>query len=719
MSASLSFKASLVLGLSLMLDACAQTAVAPATPVAADSNPFFAPSTLAYQLPPFDRIHDADFAPAFARGMADHLMEIDAIASNPAPATFDNTIVAMEKSGQLLNRVATVFFNLTSSNTNDALDALEAEMAPKLSAHSDAINLNPKLFARIQSLYDARATLGLDAESLRLLERYHRDFVRAGAQLSEADKARLRTLNEQLSTLTTQFQQLLLKETNAGMIVVDDKAELAGLSNDDIAAAAQTAKARGLDGKWAIALQNTSGQPALSTLSNRALRERIYKASISRGSHGGEGDSREVVAQIVKLRAEQARLLGYATHAAYRLETQTALTPAAVNKMLGELAPAAVANARREAADLQKLIDSEGGGFKLQAWDWAYYTEKLRKQRYDFDESQMRPYFEMNHVIEDGLFYQAGKLYGLSFKRRTDLPVYQPDVRVYEVFNADGSKLGLFLLDYYARDNKRGGAWMNEFVSQSALLGTQPVVVNNLNIPKPPEGEPTLLTFDEVNTAFHEFGHALHGLFSNVKYPTFAGTNVPRDFVEYPSQVNEMWATWPEVLKHYARHYKTGELMPQALVDKVLATKTFNEGFATTEYLAAALLDQAWHQITPDQAPTAGGVLAFEADALKHAGVEFAPVPPRYRSTYFAHVFAGGYSAGYYAYIWSEVLDADTVEWFKEHGGLDRANGDIFRANLLSKGGSVDAMQLFRDFRGRDPQIAPLLKRRGLDAAGS
>ncbi len=698
---------------SVLLSACAQLPSQTGAAGAGD-NPFFAASTLPYQLPPFDRIQDAHYAPAFEAGMAEQLREIDAIAGNPEAPSFDNTIVAIERSGRLLERVALVFFNLSSSHTNPQIQALEVELAPKLSAHSDSIHLNPALYARIRKLYDSRDTLGLDAESLRLLERYHRDFVRAGAQLGEDDKTRLRAINEKLSSLTTQFEQNLLKETNAKAVIVEDAAELAGLSEDDVAAAAAAAKARGLDGKYVLPLQNTTGQPPLTNLQNRALRERIFKTSIGRGNSGGEFDNRESVSEIARLRAERARLLGYPTHAAYRLETQTAKTPEAAVAMLEKLAPAAVANARQEAADMQALIDQEKGGFKLQPWDWAYYAEKVRKARYEFDESQMRPYLELDHVLQDGVFYAAGRLYGLSFKERHDLPVYHPDVRVFEVFNADGSTLGLFLTDFYARDSKRGGAWMNEFVPQSGLFGTQAVVVNNLNIPKPPEGEPTLLTFDEVTTMFHEFGHALHGLFSNVKYPTFAGTNVPRDFVEYPSQVNEMWATWPEVLQHYARHYQTGEPMPQELVDKVLATQKFNQGFATTEYLSAALLDMAWHRIAPDQAPAAAKVMDFEATALKKAGVDFAPVPPRYRSTYFAHVFAGGYSAGYYAYIWSEVLDADTVEWFKQHGGLERANGDWFRAKLLSRGESVEPMELFRDFRGAEPSIEPLLERRGL-----
>lgn len=693
----------------------AASAVAGDLPAA---NPFAAPSALPYQLPPFDKISVDDFMPAFEAGMKQQLQEMAAIASNPEPPSFDNTLMAMERSGQLLQRANKVFSNLSAANTNPAMQKIEAEMAPKFSAHSDAIRLDPKLFARIEALYQTRSGLGLDAESLRLLERYRTNFVRAGARLDDAQKAQLRDFNAQLSTLTTRFSQNVLKEKNASAVIVDNVAELDGLSSDDIAAAAQAAKARGLPAKYAIALLNTTGQPVLVHLNNRALRERIFKASIARDTLGNEFDNRELVLKIAYLRAERAALLGYPNHAAYQLEDQTARTTEAVNAMLAKLSAPAVVNAKREAAEMQKLIDADAAAhktpsFQLAAWDWAYYAEAVRKAKYAFDESQMRPYFELDHVYLDGVFYAASKLYGLRFEERRDLPVYHPDVRVFEVFNADGSRLGLYLLDPFAREAKRGGAWMNTFVDQSALFGTLAVVTNNLNIPKPAPGQPALLTFDETRTAFHEFGHALHGLFSNVKYPLLAGTRVPRDFVEYPSQVNEMWAVWPEVLQHYAKHWQTGAAMPQALVDKVVATAKFNQGFTTTEYLAASTLDQAWHQFAPTQAPT--DALAFEAGTLARAGLDFAPVPPRYRSTYFSHTFAGGYDAGYYAYIWSEVLDADTVEWFKEHGGLKRENGDWFRAQLLSRGGSADAMQLFRQFRGRDPDIKALLERRGLN----
>ncbi|MES2349513.1 MAG: M3 family metallopeptidase [Pseudomonadota bacterium] len=683
---------------------------APAAALA--GNPLAAASTLPFHYPAFDKIKDEHFLPAFAEGMRIQLKEIDAIANNKQPATFDNTIVAMEKSGALLTRVQTTFSNLQGANTNDKLDAIDSEMSPKLAAHNDTIFLNAKLFARVQSLYDKRDTLKLDAESKHLLERYHTDFVRAGAKLSAADKEKLKAINGTIATLQTTFTQNVLKETNASALVVDTRAELAGMSDAAIDAAAAAAKAKGMDGKFLVAVVNTSGQPPLAVLTDRAVREKLMALSLARGSHGGEFDNRDVVLKIAKARAEKATLLGYANFAAYSLEDQTAHDTAAVNKLLSELAKPAVNNARKEAADLQAVVDAEKGGFQIDAADWAFYTDKVRAQRFSLDENQLKPYFELNNVLTNGVFYAAGKLYGLSFKERKDLPVYNPDVRVFDVFDADGKQLAIFLADMYARSNKQGGAWMNEYISQSSLLGTHSVVANHLNIPKPPAGEPTLLTYDEVKTAFHEFGHALHGMFSNVKYPRFSGTNVPRDFVEYPSQVNEMWAVWPEVLANYAKHYKTGAPMPKELLDKVIATKKFNQGFLTTEYLSASLLDQRWHQLTPAQIPT--DVLGFEAQSLKDMGVDFAPVPPRYRTTYFSHSFSGGYSAGYYAYLWSEKLDADTVEWFKEKGGLKRENGDWFRAKLLSRGGTDDAMNLFRNFRGRDAVIEPLLERRGL-----
>lgn len=675
-------------------------------------NPLMAPSPLAYAYPAFDQIQNAHFAPAFEEALRQHTAEIMAIAQNPANPTFENTVVAMERAGQMLGRVSKVFFNLSSANSNPELEELARELAPKLSAHNDDIHLNARLFQRIHAVYEFRANLALDTEARRLLERYHSDFLRAGANLSASDQSRLRALNLQLATLKTTFSQNLLKESNANALIVDTKAELKGLSEHEIRAAAEAAKTRGLAGKYLITLSNTTQQAQLTNLSNRALRLSLYEASVERGKHGGEFDNQEVVLQLTSSRAQRAQLLGYPNHAAFSLEDETAKSTVAVNKMLAELAPAAVANARKEAAELQKIIDAKKGGFKLAAWDWAYYSEQLRRSKFHFEVAQLRPYFEVNHVLLDGVFFAANKLYGISFKERKDLPLYHPSVRVFEVFDADGRPLALFLADMYARDNKRGGAWMNDYVAQSNLLGERPVIANHLNIPPPAPGQPTLLSYSEVRTAFHEFGHALHGIFSNVRYPRFSGTNVPRDFVEYPSQINQMWALWPEVLQNYARHYQTGEALAPELLDKLVAAEKFNQGFSSTEYLASAILDQSWHQLTPAQIPT--DVMAFEAQALKQAGMNFAPVPPRYGTSYFSHIFGGDYAAGYYAYLWSEVLDAETVDWFKENGGLTRKNGDWFRQHLLALGGSVDPMQAFRNFRGRDAQVGPLLLRRGL-----
>ena len=686
---------------------------ASATPMT--ENPLLEESSLDFHYPPFDKIKDEHFAPAYEQGMADQLKEIEPIASSTEKPTFENTIVALEKTGDLLGRVDRIFSNLAGANTNPALQKIETDMAPKLAAQQDEIFLNGPLFKRIETIYNDRDKLGLDDESKWLVERYYKDFVRAGAKLSDVDKTKLKAMNAELAELQTKFAQNVLKEKNAESIVADNRADLKGFSDNEINAAALAAKGEKKEGKFVLPLQNTTQQPALTSLKDRALRERIMKVSLARNSHGSEWDNQQVVLRMVKLRAERANLLGYPNHAAYQLADQTAKNVETVNKLLAELTPPAVANAHKEAADMQKIIDKEKGGFQLASWDWAFYSDQVRQARYAFDESEIKPYFEINHVLTEGVFYAATQLYGITFKERHDLPVYQPDVRVFEVYDKDGSPLALFLADYYARPSKRGGAWMNAYVRQSELLGMKPVVANHLNIPKPEAGQPTLLTFDEVTTMFHEFGHALHGMFSHVKYPRFSGTSVPRDFVEYPSQVNEMWASWPQVLEHYAKHYKTGKPMPKELLDKVLAAEKFNQGFKTTEYLAATLLDQAWHQISPAEVPN--DALAFEAAALKKAGVDYAPVPPRYRTTYFSHAFAGGYSAGYYSYIWAEELDADSVEWMKQHGGLKRENGDHFRDTLLSRGGSKDAMQLFHDFTGRDPWIEPLLKRRGLDGA--
>ena len=680
----------------------------------AENNPFFIESPLYMHYPQFDKITNADYKPAFELGMQEQLAEIDVIANQTEAPTLDNTLLPMERSGQLLDRVARVFFAMASANTNDGLEEIRTEMAPLLSAHNDQIRLNSALFARVEAIYEQRDDVELDPESYRLIDETYKNFIRAGAQLDEEEKEVLKAINAELATLQTTFSQNVLNEVNASAVLVDNREQLQGLSDSKIEAAAEAAKAKDMEGKYLVALRNTSQQPPLSSLKDRALRQRIMEASLTRGSHGGEFDNREILTRVVKLRAERALLLGYPNHAAYSLENQTAGTTAAVNEMLARLAPAAVANAVREAADMQTLIDTEGGDFELASWDWDFYAEKVRKQRYDFDASQLRPYFEFDNVLIKGVFYAAEKVYGVTFKERHDLPVYQEDVRVFEVFEADGSTLALFIMDPYARPSKRGGAWMNAYVSQSNLMNARPVVANHLNITKPTDGGPTLMTFDEVTTMFHEFGHALHGMFSNVKYPSFSGTSVPRDFVEYPSQVNEMWSIWPEVLANYAVHNETGEAMPQELLDKVLATQKFNQGYTTTEYLAASLLDQSWHQLTPDQVPDAEGLLAFEAAALENAGVALDNVPPRYRSTYFSHII-GGYSAGYYAYIWSEVLDADTVKWFENNGGMTRKNGDHFRQTLLSHGGATDAMVLFRNFKGSDPDIQPLLERKGLD----
>ena len=677
-------------------------------------NPFFNESSLYLKYPPFDKIKNEHYAPAFRLGMKQHMQEIDSIALDQDLASFENTILSMEKAGSLLDRVSTVFYALTSAHTNDEMEKVRSEMAPKLSAHSDKILLNDALFQRVNTLYDNRMDLGLDNESVRLIEKYHTSFIRAGAKLNAEQKERLKAINSEIAVLQTNFSQNVLKEVNALAIVVDSKEKLEGLSESAIESASNEAKSRGMEGKYVIALKNTSGQPSLSSLKNRELRKRIHMTSLSRGSRGGEFDNRDILTNVLRLRAEKAKLLGYENHAAYTLEVQTAQTPQAVNERLRSLAPKSLANANREASDLQEMINASGESFSLSSWDWDYYTEKVRAERYSFDASQLKPYFEMDNVLQNGVFFAANQLFGLSFTERFDLPTYQEDVRVFEVFEEDGSTLALFIFDGYARSSKRGGAWMNSYVSQSKLSGNLPVVANHQNVAKPPKGEPTLMSFDEVITMFHEFGHALHGMFSNVNYPYFSGTSVPRDFVEYPSQVNEMWAVWPSILKNYAIHHETGEPMPQELLDKVLETQKFNQGFATTEYLAASILDQALHQLNESEIPSAEDLIAFEKQALEDGGIAFEAVPPRYRSTYFSHII-GGYSAGYYSYIWSEVLDADTVDWFKENGGLRRENGDHFRLSLLSRGGSREALSLYKDFRGRDAEIQPLLDRKGLN----
>jgi peptidyl-dipeptidase Dcp len=693
-----------------------QAAQAPAT-AQAQANPFFQASTLALQAPPFDKIQDSDYQPAIEEGRKRQRAEIDAIADSKEPPTFANTIEAMERSGELLTRASKVFFNLAQSNTNETMQKIESDEAPKLAAHQDAIYMNPKLFARVKELYDRRTSLGLSPEAKYLVERYHRNFVRAGALLSEADKNELRALNEEESTLSTEFRQKVLADTDASAVVVDDKSQLAGLTEGDLATASETAREKGLTGKWMLRLQNTTQQPILNRLQDRSLRTRVFRASSERGNHGGPNDTRKIVDRLAQLRSQRAKLLGYATYAAFALDDQMAKTPQAAEKLMTDLVPAATAKARDEAAKMQAIIDGQNGGFKLGPQDWQFYAEKVRKAEFDLDESQLKPYFEMNRVLQDGVFYAANRMYGLTFKERHDLPVYQPDVRVFDVLDANGKQLALFYSDYFARPNKSGGAWMDTFVDQCGLLATKPVVVNVLNITKPAAGQPALLSYDEVSTMFHEFGHALHGMLSNVRYPTLAGTSVPRDFVELPSQFNEHAALDPGIFAHYARHYQTGAPMPQALVNKIKKSRTFNQGYMTTEYLAAALLDMSWHTIPRDQGLQDAN--AFEPAALQKFRIDMQEVPPRYHTTYFSHIWGGGYSAGYYAYLWSEVLAHDAYYWFKDQGGMTRRNGDRFRRMVLSRGGTAPAADLYRAFRGRDASVEPLLLERGLKTAPS
>jgi peptidyl-dipeptidase Dcp len=669
------------------------------------TNPLLSPSTLPYGLPPFSDIEDAHYAEAVEAGLAAHLAEIQAIVSDPAAPSFENTALAMERSGRLLERASASFFTLVSADASDTIRDLETRLSPLFSAHEDAVYLNRGLYERFAAL----DTDVLDGESARLVEEYLKDFRASGIQLDDAGQERLKEVNAELARLGTEFGQRVKEGMKSAALLLDDAGDLTGLPADDIASAAEAARTAGHEGKFLLTLIQPSNQPAMAALANREIRRRLYEASIGRGSGGGSFDVLDLVKDMVRLRAEKASLLGFANFAELSVDRQTAPDFQAVQAMMSRLAPAAIRNADAEAEAL-----AEAAGHPLEAWDWAYYSAKVKRERYAVDEQALRPYFELDRVLNDGVFFAANALYGVTFNERADLAGYHPDVRVWEVKNSDGTDLGLFLGDYYTRDTKRGGAWMNSLVEQSGLLNTRPVVINNLNISKPPAGEPTLLTLDELRTTFHEFGHALHGLFSAVTYPRFSGTNVPRDFVEYPSQVNEMWIMWPEVLANYARHHATGEPLPQETVDKLNAAQLWGEGFATTEYLGAALLDLAWHVL--DAADVPDDVLEFEAKALAAAGVAHSLIPPRYRTGYFQHIFAGGwYAAGYYSYIWSEVLDADTVEWFKEHGGLSRTNGDFFRAELLSRGNSRDPLESFRAFRGRDADLGPLLKRRGLD----
>ncbi|MEN4904406.1 peptidyl-dipeptidase Dcp [Luteimonas sp. TWI1437] len=706
--------------IALVLTACGDRPAAESTMPATDAsaaaapadNPLFVASTLPFQAPPFDKLKDADYQPAIEEGMKQHLAEIRKIADNTEAPTFENTIEAMERSGELLTRAANVFFMLTGANTNDTLQAAEEALAPKLAEHSDAIYLDPALFARVKTLYDQRDTLGLTPEQATVLAHTHDNFVRAGALLNDADKAELRKLNAESSTLSTAFGNKLLAASNAGGVFVTDVAELDGLDAGAIAAAADAAKAAGKEGQWLLSLQNTTQQPVLASLKNRSLRERVLAASTGRAEKGDANDTRATIQRLAELRARQAQLLGYPNYAAYSIADQMAKTPEAALKLLTDTVPAATARARAELAKIQGVVDAQNGGFTAGAADWDFYAEQVRKAEFDLDEAQIKPYFELDRVLNDGVFFAANQLYGITAKERKDIPVYHPDVRVFDIMDADGKQLALFYLDPFKRDSKQGGAWMGNFVEQNGLTGAIPVVYNVENFTKPAAGQPALLSFDDVTTLFHEFGHALHGFFSNTKYPSVAGTNTPRDFVEFPSQFNEHWALDPKVFANYAKHHETGEAMPQDLVDRIVKARTFNQGYATTEYLSAALLDLAWHTLPAGEAKQ--DVDAFEKQALEKYKVDLAAVPPRYRTSYFSHIWGGGYAAGYYAYFGAEVLDHDAFQWFGENGGLTRENGQTFRDKILSIGHSRDLATAYREFRGKDPSVEPLLEHRGL-----
>jgi peptidyl-dipeptidase Dcp len=675
------------------------------------SNPFYAPSTLPFHVPPYDKIKDEDYQPAIEAGMAEELSEMQAIADNPAVPTFDNTLVAMEKTGQLLQRTMAAFRGVTGANTNPVLQKVRTEEAPRLAAHQDAIYLNAKLFARVATIYEQRASLKLNPESLRLLEVTYDGFVRAGANLSEADKTELKKLNEEISTRSNAFSVKLLAATKDAAYATSDRNALAGLSDAQIAAAAQAAQSRKQDG-YVLPLQNTTQQPDLGLLAVRASRAGLFGKSWNRAEHGDANDTRDDIAHLAQLRARRAQLLGYANHAAWKLGDQMAKTPEAALKFMDALVPGATAKATSEGKDIQNVIDAQKGGFTLQPWDWDFYAEQVRKAKYDLNEAEVKPYFELNNVLENGVFYAANQLYGITFKERKDLPVYQPDVHVFEVSDADGKPLALFYCDYFKRDNKDGGAWMGSFVRQSKLLGTMPVVYNVANLPKPAAGEPALISFTDVTTMFHEFGHALNGMFANTEYPSMSGTATARDFVEFPSQFNEHGALYPAVFSHYAKHYKTGAAMPADLVAKIKKAEKFNQGYKLTELVAAAELDMQWHTLpasAPLQQPD-----AFEKQALEKMNVQLAAVPPRYRSSYFSHIWSSGYSAGYYAYLWSEMLDDDAYAWFEEHGGLTRANGDRFRQMVLSRGNTEDLAKMYAAWRGKDPSVEPMMKYRGL-----
>jgi peptidyl-dipeptidase Dcp len=675
-------------------------------------NPFVTASTLPFGAPPVDRVQEGDYQPAIDSGIEQHQAEIRKIADNPAAPTFENTLVALERSGELLNRVLQAFSGVTGANTSPALQKVQRYEAPRLAASRDAMYLDPALFRRVETIYNARDTLKLDAESRRLAEWYYERFVHAGARLSDADKAALQTLNKEESTLSATFTNRLLAATRAGGLVVDDSAALAGMSSGDISAAAQSARSRGLDGRFVIALQNTTQQPALLTLTNRTVREQLFNASWNRAEKGDSNDTRETIERLAQLRAQKAKLLGFPSYSAWVLENQMAKTPETVLSFVRGLVPPATAKARAEGEAIQAAIRQDGQSFQLEPWDWQHYAEKVRKAQFNLDEAQIRPYFELDNVLQSGVFYAATQLYGITFKERHDIPVYQPDVRVFEVSDADGSPLALFYCDYFKRDNKNGGAWMSNFVTQSRLLGRKPVVYNVANFTKPAPGQPALLSFDEVTTMFHEFGHALHGMFASQEYPSLSGTSVARDFVEFPSQFNEHWALDPKIFAHYARDYRTGAPMPQALVDRIRKAGTFNQGYELTVLLSAALLDMSWHTL-PATAPLQN-VDAFEAQSLKTNHVDLRTVPPRYRSSYFMHIWANGYASAYYAYLWTEMLDDDAFVWFRDNGGLTRANGDRFRAMILSRGNTEDLAAMYKAFRGRAPSLEPMLEQRGL-----
>ncbi|HUH56384.1 MAG TPA: peptidyl-dipeptidase Dcp [Rhodanobacter sp.] len=705
----------LVIATTMSLTAFSSQAAANTAGADLGSNPFYTASTLPFQAPPFDKISDGDYQPAIEEGMRQHLAEIEKIANNPAAPTFENTFVAMEKSGAMLNRVMAAFDTVTGANTDDTLQKIQEEEAPRLSAHRDAISFNDKLFHRVETVYNQRDTLKLDPESKRLVEVVYRDFVHAGAKLSAADKAKLKALNKEESTLSTAFTNKLLAATKAAALVVGDKSKLAGLSDAELAAATAAAKDRKLDGKYVLTLQNTTQQPELQDLDDRATREALFKASWNRAEQGDANDTRKTIERLAQIRAEQARLLGFKNYAAWKLDDQMAKTPETAIAFMRRLVPAATARAETEAKDIQAVIDQQHGGFKVAPWDWNFYAEQVRKAKYDLDENQIKPYFELNNVLENGVFYAANQLYGLTFKERHDIPVWQPDVRVFEVFDQDGSSLALFYCDYFKRDNKNGGAWMDNLVTQSKLLGTKPVIYNVGNFSKPAAGQPALLSFDDVITMFHEFGHALHGIFADEQYPTLSGTNTARDFVEFPSQFNEHWATNPKVFAHYAKHYKTGAPMPQPLVDKMKKAGKFNSGYNMTELVSAALLDMNWHTLPASAALQNAD--AFEAAALKKDKTDLSYVPPRYRSSYFQHIWGNGYAAGYYAYLWTEMLADDAFVAFKDHGGMTRANGDRFRKMVLSRGNTEDLATMYRNWRGQEPEIEPMLENRGLKDA--